>query len=155
MDIKHKITIYLHEILRSNELSEDKKVLIEDIIINFEMSNAIVCKNAIIGLNNIVGGIANKGTKKNVEAKVKNAVNHYSKASEFKEKELIIPEMKSYENSYRELLKGYEKAGYTLNQDFFDADIDTDGDTITDGFELLARMNPLNSDTDHDGLKDN
>ena len=52
------------------------------------------------------------------------------------------------------IAKGYEKAGYTLDQDYIDADIDTDGDTITDGFELLARMNPLSSDTDHDGLSD-
>ena len=63
--------------------------------------------------------------------------------------------MQSYKNSYKEVVKGFEKAGYELNNSFFEAELDSDGDTVPDGFELLFGTNPFSEDTDNDGLNDN
>ncbi|MGM0878966.1 MAG: DUF3289 family protein [Bacillota bacterium] len=77
------------------------------------------------------------------------------KANEFLEKDLAIPASKSYQNAYKQVLFGLEKAGYPFNTEFFESTSDTDGDTIADGIEFLDGMNPFKKDTDGDGLKDN
>jgi|GEM_PF-3333226 len=155
MDIKHKLVILLKAYKRSNHLTESEEIIICDILNNFHLSNKIVCENGIILLTYITENTDDKGARKNSEAKLKGAIKHYDKVKNFIEKTLDIPATKSYVNSYSEILKGLKNTGFILDEECFNSKVDTDGDTITDGYELLLRTNPFSKDTDGDGLDDN
>jgi uncharacterized protein (TIGR03034 family) len=153
LDIKHKLTIYLWGYATNNDFNEPTEVLLADILFNFYLSGKIVNKNAIGILKDISDQLDQNGNK--INAHLKNAVKMTEKANEFLDKDLGIPAAKSYENAYKQVLHGLEKAGYTLNTEFFESTTDTDGDTITDGIEFQEGMNPYKKDTDGDGLEDN
>ena len=154
LDIKSKLIAYLHKLSMSRKLSTDDLLLISDIRNNICLSNKIVCNNGIIALTYITNSAENKATKKTLEAKLKSAIKHYQKATDFINKELYVPASVSYRNSYKEFTKAFQKAGYSLNAEFFDLDTDSDADKITDGCELLFGTNPFIKDTDGDKLDD-
>jgi uncharacterized protein (TIGR03034 family) len=153
LNIKHKLTIYLWGYASNNDFNEPTEVLLADILFNFYLSDKIVNKNAIGILKDITDQSDHNGNK--IKAHLDNAVKMSEKANEFLEKDLGIPAAKSYQNAYKQMLFGLEKAGYTFNTEFFESTSDTDGDTITDGIEFQEGMNPYKQDTDGDGLKDN
>jgi uncharacterized protein (TIGR03034 family) len=153
LNIKHKLTIYLWGYASNNDFNEPAEVLLADILFNFYLSDKIVNRNAIGILKDISDQSDQHGNK--INAHLDNAVKMSEKANEFLEKDLGIPAAKSYENAYKQVLFGLEKAGYTFNTEFFESTSDTDGDTITDGIEFQEGMNPFKMDTDGDGLKDN
>ncbi len=153
LKIKHKLTVFLWGYVSKNDFNEPTEVLIADILFNFYLSDKIVNKNAIGILTDISDQTDDKGNQ--LKAHLNNAVKMSEKANEFLEKDLAIPASKSYENAYKQVLFGLEKAGYLFNTEFFESTSDTDGDTITDGIEFLEGMNPFKKDTDGDGLKDN
>ena len=153
LEIKHKLTIYLWGYVSKNDFNEPTEVLLADILFNFYLSDKIVNKNAIGILKDISDQADDKGNK--IKAHLNNAVKMSEKGNEFLEKDLAIPASKSYQNAYKQVLFGLEKAGYSFNTEFFEATSDTDGDTITDGKEFLEGMNPFKKDTDGDGLEDN
>lgn len=153
LNIKHKLTIYLWGYASNNDFNEPTEVLLADILFNFYLSDKIVNKNAIGILKDIADQSDHNGNK--IKAHLDNAVKMSEKANEFLEKDLGIPAAKSYQNAFKQVLFGLEKAGYTFNTEFFESTSDTDGDTITDGIEYQEGMNPFKMDTDGDGLKDN
>ncbi len=153
LNIKHKLTIYLWGYAANNDFNKPTEVLLADILFNFYLSDKIVNKNAIGILKDITDQSDQNGNK--IKAHLDNAVKMSEKANEFLEKDLGIPAAKSYQNAYKQMLFGLEKAGYTFNTEFFESTSDTDGDTITDGIEYQEGMNPFKMDTDGDGLKDN
>ncbi|MGP4038696.1 DUF3289 family protein [Gracilibacillus sp. D59] len=152
LKIKHKLTVYLWGYVSKNDFNQPTEILIADILFNFYLSDKIVNKNAIGILKDISENTDHKGNK--IKAHLNNAVKMHEKANEFLEKDLAIPAAKSYQNVYKQVLFGLEKAGYQFNTEFFESTSDTDGDTITDGIEFLEGMNPFEKDTDGDGLKD-
>ncbi len=154
-DIKHKIIIQIHELQKNTDLTDENLAMIDSILFNFRKSNEIITQNSLQLLSYLVSNVENKGTAKNVEAKLKVAFNHFDKTCDFQAKGLFIPEFKSYENSYDAVIKGLDKQGIDLCDAYFDTEIDTDGDTLLDGYELLLGLNPYNADTDNDGLDDN
>lgn len=153
LKIKHKLTIYLWGYVSKNDFDEPTEVLISDILFNFYLSDKIVNKNAIGILTDISEQTDNKGNK--VTAHLENAVKMSEKANEFLEKDLAIPASKSYQNAYKQVLFGLEKAGYSFNTELFESTSDTDGDTVADGIEFQEGMDPFKKDTDGDGLQDN
>ncbi|MEY9870437.1 uncharacterized protein (TIGR03034 family) [Peribacillus sp. B2I2] len=153
LKIKHKLTIGLWGYVKENDFNEPTEALLADILFNFYLSDKIVNKNAIGILKDISDQTDHKGNK--IKAHLNNAVKMSEKANGFLEKDLAIPASKSYQNAYKQVLFGLEKAGYQFNTEFFGSTSDTDGDTITDGIEFLEGMNPFEKDTDGDGLKDN
>ncbi|GHH98682.1 hypothetical protein AM1BK_22250 [Neobacillus kokaensis] len=153
LDIKHRLTGYLWGYASKNDFNEPTEVLLADILFNFYLSDKIVNKNAIGILTDISDHADHKGNK--IKAHVNNAVKMSEKGNEFLEKNLAVPASKSYQNAYKQVLFGLEKAGYSFNKEFFESASDTDGDTIKDGKEFLNGMNPYKKDTDGDGLKDN
>ncbi|MEJ9232993.1 DUF3289 family protein [Peribacillus butanolivorans] len=153
LEIKHRLTIYLWGYVSKNDFNEPTEVLLADVLFNFYLSDKIVNKNAIGILKDISDQADHKGNK--IKAHLNNAVKMSEKGNEFLEKDLAIPASKSYQNAYKQVLFGLEKAGYSFNTEFFESTSDTDGDTITDGTEFLEGMNPFKKDTDGDGLKDN
>ncbi|PAE37754.1 hypothetical protein CHI06_19925 [Bacillus sp. 7884-1] len=153
LNIKHKLTIYLWGYASNNDFNEPTEVLLADILFNFYLSDKIVNKNAIGILKDIADQSDHNGNK--IKAHLDNAVKMSEKANGFLEKDLGIPAAKSYQNAFKQVLFGLEKAGYTFNTEFFESTTDTDGDTITDGIEYQEGMNPFKMDTDGDGLKDN
>ncbi|MEH6996553.1 hypothetical protein V7075_28255, partial [Neobacillus drentensis] len=153
LDIKHKLTIYLWGYASNNDFNEPTEVLLADILFNFYLSDKIVNKNAIGILKDISDQSDHNGNK--IIAHLENAVKMSEKANEFLEKDLGIPAAKSYQNAFKQVLFGLEKACYTFNTEFFESTSDTDGDSITDGIEYQEGMNPFKMDTDGDGLKDN
>ncbi|MBI0579478.1 DUF3289 family protein [Neobacillus cucumis] len=153
LKIKHKLTICLWGYLSENDFNEPTEVLLADILFNFYLSDKIVNKNAIGILKDISDQADDKGNR--VKAHLNNAVKMSEKGNEFLEKDLAIPASKSYQNAYKQVLFGLEKAGYSFNKEFFESTSDTDGDTITAGIEFLEGLNPYKKDTDGDGLQDN
>ncbi|MGZ9817103.1 DUF3289 family protein [Peribacillus simplex] len=153
LKIKHKLTICLWGYVTKNDFNEPTEVLLADILFNFYLSDKIVNKNAIGILKDISDQADHKGNK--LKAHLNNAGKMSEKGNEFLEKELAIPASKSYQNAYKQVLFGLEKAGYSFNTGFFESTSDTDGDTIADGIEFLEGMNPFKKDTDGDGLQDN
>ncbi len=153
MKIKHQLTIYLWGYVSKNDFDKPTEVLISDILFNFYLSDKIANNNAIGILTDISDYIDHKGNK--INAHLKNAVKMRKKANGFLEKELAIPAAKSYQNAYKQVLFGLEKAGYSLDAELFKSESDTDNDTVTDGTEFLEGMNPFKKDTDGDGLQDN
>ncbi|UVI29389.1 DUF3289 family protein [Paenibacillus spongiae] len=153
LKIKHSLTVCLWGYVSKNDFNEPTEVLIADILFNFYLSDKIVNKNAIGILTDISDQTDHKGNQ--LKAHLNNAVKMSEKANEFLEKDLAIPASKSYENAYKQVLFGLEKAGYPFTTELFESTSDTDGDTITDGTEFLEGMNPFKEDTDGDGLKDN
>jgi len=153
LNIKHKLTICLWGYVKENDFNAPTEVLLADILFNFYLSDKIVNKNAIGILKDISEHADHKGNK--LKAHLNNAVKMSEKGNEFLEKDLAIPASKSYQNAYKQVLFGLEKAGYSFNTQFFESTSDTDGDTKTDGIEFLEGMNPFKMDTDGDGLKDN
>ncbi|QNF30143.1 DUF3289 family protein [Metabacillus elymi] len=153
LKIKHTLTICLWGYVTKNDFNEATEVLLADILFNFYLSDKIVNKNAIGILKDISDQADHKGNK--LKAHLNNAVKMSEKANEFLEKDLAIPASKSYQNAYKQVLFGLEKAGYLFNTEFFESTSDTDGDTITDGIEFLEGINPFKKDTDGDGLQDN
>ncbi|MCQ6268399.1 DUF3289 family protein [Fictibacillus sp. WQ 8-8] len=151
LKIKHRLTVCLWGFVSKNDFNEPTEVLISDILFNFYLSDKIVNKNAI----GILTDISEQTDHKGIKAHLNNAVKMSEKANGFLEKDLATPASKSYQNAYKQVLFGLEKAGYPFNTDFFDSTSDTDGDTITDGIEFVEGMNPFIKDTDGDGLKDN
>lgn len=113
-----------------------------------------MCINGIILLDYLIKVTDNKKSEKPLENCLKNGIKHKEKASDFQNKGLEIPSMQSYRNSYKEVVKGFEKAEYKLDNSFFETELDTDGDTLTDGYELLFGTNPFSVDTDNDGVSD-
>jgi len=153
LNIKHRLTICLWGYVKENDFNAPTEVLLADILFNFYLSDKIVNKNAIGILKDISEQADHKGNK--LKAHLNNAVKMSEKGNEFLEKDLAIPASKSYQNAYKQVLFGLEKAGYSFNTEFFESTSDTDGDTKTDGIEFLEGMNPFKMDTDGDGLKDN
>jgi uncharacterized protein (TIGR03034 family) len=153
LKIKHKLTIGLWGYVKENDFNEPTEALLADILFNFYLSDKIVNKNAIGILKDISDQADHKGNK--LKAHLNNAVKMSEKGNEFLEKDLAISASKSYQNAYKQVLFGLEKAGYSFNTEFFESTSDTDGDTITDGIEFLEGMNPFKKDTDGDGLQDN
>jgi uncharacterized protein (TIGR03034 family) len=153
LNIKHRLTICLWGYVKENDFNAPTEVLLADILFNFYLSDKIVNKNAIGILKDISEHADHKGNK--LKAHLNNAVKMSEKGNEFLEKDLAIPASKSYQNAYKQVLFGLEKAGYSFNTQFFESTSDTDGDTKTDGIEFLEGMNPFKMDTDGDGLKDN
>ncbi|KON88550.1 hypothetical protein AF332_18215 [Sporosarcina globispora] len=153
LKIKHRLTIYLWGYASNNDFNKPTEVLLADILFNFYLSDKIVNKNAIGILKDISDQSDQNGNK--IKAHLDNAVKMSEKGNEFLKKDLGIPASKSYQNAYKQVLFGLEKAGYTFNTEFFESTSDTDGDTITDGIEFQEGMNPFKTDTDGDGLKDN
>lgn len=153
LQIKHKLTIYLSGYAANNDFNKPTKVLLADILFNFYLSDKIVNKNAIGILKDISDQADHKGNRH--KAHLNNAIKMSEKGNDFLEKDLDIPASKSYQNAYKQVLFGLEKAGYSFSEEFFKSPADTDGDTITDGTEFLEGMNPFKKDTDGDGLQDN
>ncbi|WP_066389280.1 DUF3289 family protein [Neobacillus mesonae] len=153
LDIKHKLTIYLWGYINKNDFDAPTEVLLADILFNVYLSDKIVNKNAIGILKDIADQSDDKGNR--IKAHLNNAVKMTEKGNEFLEKDLAIPASKSYQNAYKQVSFGLEKAGYTFNKEFFESTADSDGDTIPDGKEFFEGMNPFKKDTDGDGLKDN
>ncbi|XRG77295.1 DUF3289 family protein [Rossellomorea sp. GAMAL-10_SWC] len=153
LEIKHKLTICLWGYVTKNDFNVPTEVLLSDILFNFYLSDKIVNKNAIGILKDISDQVEHNGNK--LKAHLNNAVKMSEKANGFLEKDLAIPAAKSYQNAYKQVLFGLEKAGYSVNTKFFESTSDTDGDSITDGIEFLEGMNPFKKDTDGDGLQDN
>ncbi|MFJ8067373.1 DUF3289 family protein [Peribacillus sp. NPDC096447] len=153
LEIKHKLTICLWGYVTKNDFNEPTEVLLADILFNFYLSDKIVNKNAIGILKDISDQADHKGNK--LKAHLNNAGKMSEKGNEFLEKDLAVPASKSYQNAYKQVLFGLEKAGYSINTEFFESTSETDGDTITDGIEFLEGMNPFKKDTDGDGLQDN
>ncbi|MBM7584621.1 uncharacterized protein (TIGR03034 family) [Bacillus pakistanensis] len=153
LKIKHKLTIYLWGYASNNDFNQQTEVLLSDILFNFYLSDKIINKNAIGILKDIADQSDEDGNK--IKAHLNNAIKMTEKANGFLEKDLGIPASKSYQNAYKQVLFGLEKAGYTFNTEFFESTSDTDGDTITDGIEFQEGMNPFIMDSDGDGLKDN
>ena len=154
LDIKSKLAVYLKVLNQSKDISVEDRNLIKDIQDNFYLSNNIVCINGIILLDYLIKVTDNKKSEKPLENCLKNGIKHKEKASDFQNKGLEIPSMQSYRNSYKEVVKGFEKAEYKLDNSFFETELDTDGDTLTDGYELLFGTNPFSVDTDNDGVSD-
>ncbi|PGS48528.1 DUF3289 family protein [Bacillus sp. AFS041924] len=153
LEIKHKLTICLWGYITKNEFNQPTEVLLADILFNFYLSDKIVNKNAIGILRDISEEVEQNGNK--IKAHLNNSVKMSEKGNEFLEKELAIPAAKSYQNAYKQVLFGLEKAGYSITPTFFESTSDTDGDSLTDGIEFLEGMNPFKKDTDGDGLQDN
>lgn len=131
LKIKHKLTIYLWAYASKNDLDKPTELLISEILFNFYLSDKIVNNNAIGILTDIADQMDHKGNK--IKAHLKNAVKMHEKANGFLEKDLAIPAAKSYQNAYKQVLFGLEKAGYSFNTEFFESESDTDGDTVKIG----------------------
>ena len=153
LKIKHKLTVSIWGHVSKSDFDESTEVLIADILFNFYLSDKIVNNNAIGILTDISDQTDHKGNS--IKAHLNNAVKMSEKANGFLEKDLAIPAAKSYQNAYKQVLFGIEKAGYSFNAELFESNSDTDGDTVTDGIEFLEGMNPFKKDTDGDGLQDN
>ncbi len=146
LDIKSKLAVYLKVLNQSKDISDEDRNLIKDIQNNFYLSNSIVCSNGIILLDYLSKVTENRKSEKALENCLKNAIKHKEKAFDFQSKGLAILSMQSYRNSYKEVVKGFEKAGYELNDAFFETELDSDGDTVPDGHELLNGTNPFVAD---------
>lgn len=151
-NFKHDLAIILKRYIVSDKTSGKQKVLAFSTIESMYMSNEILSENAGNQLYYLRSTINNKFEKKEYDQMVKRYENEISKVDDFLQKGLIIPAFKSYEKSFDSYIRGMKIVGINFDDEYLNKD--SDMDTILNGDELVIGTNPLDEDSDDDGLND-
>lgn len=152
--IKQKLGIYAGLIIYSGICSDDTEALLNSAMERFKKSDKILCDTAVSDIKIFVNDIPDRKVKLKTQIQLKLTELLLSASNKLVDKGQNIASLTLYRLTYLSLLQILEMNGLKYAQELFTNDIDTDGDYVNDGVELIYKTNPYKKDTDGDGLDD-
>lgn len=153
-EIKRDLSNYAVGLIYSGRCDNETVSLLADATKSFFMADKILCDTTINELENIISSTKDIKVRIKSTAMLKISEKMFENAKKHIKKGQVIPSAILYEITYEKLLETLKMCGFEYSKTMLEDERDSDGDGISDAFELIFGTNPFKADTDGDGLSD-